>query len=321
MKNPVVISGYRDLRSLFKAFAEGHLPFVVLLATPGLGKSWNLERMLRRKGCLFLGGGSMSAYGTYVAIAANRDKPIILDDADTLLGSMDGKVILRALTETRSTKTVRWTKKATGAVPPEIETKSAVMLIINDLAATERAIPAILSRALFRTFKPNFEEARREVARWFHDQEIFDVWSALIPWLAKAGPPDMRLLRLAAAAKEGGIDWREDLLAATALGDDDRELVRLLLDRPDRRHGWKMRLHRALTAQGVEMPQSTFFRRLDELVAEMPVARRIRVRGKAPEGENLGSSSARPQPVDREKLGATTSSQILTQKPVLTVVG
>ena len=81
MKNPVVISAYRDLRALFKAFAEGHLPFVVLLATPGLGKSFNLEKMLRRKGCLFLGGGSMSTYGTYCAIAQHKDKPIILDDA------------------------------------------------------------------------------------------------------------------------------------------------------------------------------------------------------------------------------------------------
>ncbi len=168
---------------------------------------------------------------------------------------------------------------------------------MNDLGATERAIPAILSRALFRTFKPDFEEARREVARWFHDQEIFDVWSALIPWLSKAGPPDMRLLRLAAAAKEGGIDWREDLLAATALGGDDREIVRLLLDRPDRKHGWRVRLHRTLTVQGVAIPQSTLFRRLDELVAEMPVARRIRVRGKTPDREKLGNSSKGPKPL------------------------
>lgn len=149
MKNPVVVTGYRELRVLFKAFAEGHLPFVVLLATPGLGKSFNIEARLKKKGCLFLGGGSMSAYGTYSAIAAHKDKPIVLDDADTLLSTMDGKVLLRAVTDTRMTRVVRWTKKVSGAVPPEIETKSPVMLIINDLPATERAIPALLSRAAY----------------------------------------------------------------------------------------------------------------------------------------------------------------------------
>jgi hypothetical protein len=35
----------------------------------------------------------------------------------------------------------------------------------------------------------------------------------------------------------------------------------------------------------------------------------------------LGSSSARPETVDREKLGTAATSQIPTQKPVLTVVG
>ena len=72
MKNPVVVTNYRELRALFKAFANGHLPFVVLLATPGLGKSHNIEKMLKKKGCLFLGGGSMSAFGTYCEIVAHK---------------------------------------------------------------------------------------------------------------------------------------------------------------------------------------------------------------------------------------------------------
>lgn len=327
MKNLVVVTGYRELRALFKAFAGGHLPFVVLLATPGLGKSANLEKMLKNKGCLFLGGGSMSAYGTYCEIATHKDKPIVLDDADTLLGSMDGKVLLRAVTETKCVKTVRWTKKVSGAVPPMIETRSPVMLIINDLSATERAIPAILSRALFRTFRPDFEEARGEVARWFYDQEIFDVWSALIPWLSKAGPPDLRLLRLAAAAKEGGIDWREDLLCATALGDDDRAIVRLLLDHRERRYGWKVRLHRELIAKGVELAQSTFFRRLDEVVAQMPTPSRMKVKGAPPDRGNLGNpktpqarAAKRTRAPEGGKVGNSTGSQIPEGKPVLTVV-
>ena len=107
---------------------------------------------------------------------------------------------------------------------------------------------------------------------------------------ASAGSPDSHvpvvLLRLAASAKEGGIDWTEDLLCATNLGDEDRAIVRLLLEGRDRRHGWKRRLHRALLTKGVEIPQSTFFRRLDDIVAEMPAPRRMRVRGKAPEREN-----------------------------------
>lgn len=264
MTTAAVITTYAEFQRLVRKFVEGSINFLLIEASPGLGKSWLAQTILDGGG-LFLDNASLSPVGLFAALHAHKDKPVVLSDVDEILRSPEGRRLLAALTETREVKTVEWAKQnrlldAAGC-PRAFETRSNVLLISNDIEGLRRRIPAILSRATYRRFAPGKQEVREAAASWFDDAEVFRLWSLALPFIEA---PDLRTLKKARELRAAGEAWEVEILKDADLDRLGSEIIRRL-PIGERPYGYRAQILRDLRAAGLRPPTKTFYRRVERL--------------------------------------------------------
>ncbi len=171
------IRTYGDLHKKFDNLLDGKTnSSILVLARPGVGKSHYLKLNANPEVTLFL-EGNLRPYMTYVELHENPHKLIILDDAETLWQEKPGRILVRQITETAHTKTIRWISSANPKfdVPCSFQTNSKVLIICNRFRFGDTdETKAILDRCLCNYFDPSNEEVARYVANWFWDQEVLD---------------------------------------------------------------------------------------------------------------------------------------------------
>ena len=206
---PYLLTTYDDLSRTAIPFARGDIPLMILIGSPGVGKSKALQKACVGMPCLSV-SGKKSPLDAYIDLHRHIDQPVIFDDVDTLLKDDDGKVLLRQLTETTSVKTVTWGSRTktldnlTPPVPRLFHTRSHVCLITNKWRSAG-IFEAIESRAVLFEFKPWWSEAYQYAGTWFHDQEILDFVHA---HLGQMQNPDLRVLNHAVTLRKIGQDWK-----------------------------------------------------------------------------------------------------------------
>src|SRR5436305_8055596 len=102
----IIVPTYAELTKFAKAFADGHLNFLILYGAPGLGKTRLLREAVSNKACHV--EGNATAFAIYMEAYFHRDEPIILDDADQLHRDPGGVRLLKALCQSESIKSVGW---------------------------------------------------------------------------------------------------------------------------------------------------------------------------------------------------------------------
>lgn len=152
----ILIDKYADLRKHAVAFAEGHLSFVLLAGSAGLGKSRVFRELVHNRAAWI--DGNATAFATYLEAFQYRDKPIVIDDSDGLLRDRAGVRLLKALTQTEKHRTVGWHSKAPEefGVPRRFTTSSAVVVITNEWAPSNPDMVALENRSHFLHFAVQF---------------------------------------------------------------------------------------------------------------------------------------------------------------------
>ena len=223
----IVVDNYAEFRDDIRASYR----LTIVIGRTGVGKTETVRELI---GPHVTFGGKPSAWGFYCGLFESRNSTVLLDDVSpAFFRDSTCQSLLKALTETRPVKTLRWLTAAAGPdriVPISFETESRVLLLTNQWPKSDEHIRAIESRACIFVFDPTPEELHFEVGRcgWFRDQEVYDfVWQ----YRRFITSPDMRVYRRIAEQKEAGRPWRKRGLGML-IGDRRLEEVAKLLDDP-----------------------------------------------------------------------------------------
>lgn len=105
-----------DVFDLVRAFttqvAEGTSNAFILSGTPGVGKTYEVEQILKKIRPDFVEfGGQGSASGLYEALFHNHDKLVLLDDIDALLTNSSVQDILKKVLDTKPVRNVSYVAK------------------------------------------------------------------------------------------------------------------------------------------------------------------------------------------------------------------
>ena len=211
--NSMTITEYDELEALVDAFASGKLNLVILVGSAGTSKSQTVRRAVG-KDCGWIEGNA-TAFGMYQQFFDHRDKPMVIDDVDGLLGDKTATRLLKCACQTDKVKSLAWHSATTASnaqLPRQFETRSQVMIIANDWKTLNANVKAVEDRGHLVYFEPTPEALHLKVAEFFTDQDIFN-WFAdhlhLIPH------PSMRHYVRAAELKSAGLDWTKVLLRDT----------------------------------------------------------------------------------------------------------
>lgn len=227
------VTTYAELGGLVSGFVEGHIPLLAILGTPGLSKSQTLKAAIGDRRCLFV-KGRKSALSFYTSLYEFKDEPVLIDDADDLMGQKQCRSYIKALTETDTFKRLDYDTKTKilddEGVPKHFVTTSPTCIITNAWSENDPIYGALASRAELVYFAPDWNEVYRQCASWFWDQEILDYIHARLSILRT---PDLRIVTKAWNRKKAGnslLDWRK--VIDDHCDDSTGLLLRRLLDDP-----------------------------------------------------------------------------------------
>ena len=175
----ITISTYQQLRHHLNAFSTGRYSFIILIGSPGLGKTRAIRQVMSEQPHALIDNHA-TAFGLYAACYEHRDEPVILDDLDHLYRDPNCVRLLKALCNTEETKTLRWVSKhpmigdQPGQIPSEFSTRSTVCLLANEWKTANDNVRAVEDRAILLRFAPNADELHSEVGRWYQNLTVYE---------------------------------------------------------------------------------------------------------------------------------------------------
>ncbi len=209
----VILRSYADLAAEADAFFGDHYDELIIVGPPGLGKSETFRARCKKhpERCRYLEGNT-KPLATYMEVYWHIHKFLILDDAEGLLASDNGKHLVRQLTQHALNKYIQWLSTAKdlerNGVPTHFTTTSKCAFLMNRFVASssDGFMEAILDRGHVFYFDPPVPERHKYVATWFHDQEIHDFVGA---HLHMVGNLTARTYNLLSQKKCAGHDWKK----------------------------------------------------------------------------------------------------------------
>ena len=114
------------------------LSFLILTGTAGLSKSERLRRVAGRRS--FWVEGNATAFGMYQGLFENRDRPVVIDDVDSLYTDAAAVRLLKWLCRKDPIERLAWYPAVACLgiyVPGDLETESRVCVIANQWIANE----------------------------------------------------------------------------------------------------------------------------------------------------------------------------------------
>lgn len=214
-----LIKTYDELIEYTMAFAARKFNFLLLVGSPGSGKTRQMKTSLTGVGHTWI-DNSVSAVGLYAAVFEANNSPIVLDDTNTFLKQPEAVPLLKSLTQTEEIKSVSWqkfNKQLEGvSIPKQFNTSSPVCMIANMWDAKNADMDAIQDRALRVAFYPDPETVHNRVVElgWCKDSEIIEFIAANLDRIPQASMRDYFNLGL---WKNAGMDWKGKALKVWGL--------------------------------------------------------------------------------------------------------
>jgi hypothetical protein len=170
-----LITDYEKLRFYARKFGQGLYNCLIFVGPPGRLKSSIIAAETGDDAHLI--SGHAKAFECFCESQENRDKPLIIDDADGLYGESAGQRLLKQLTDPRTPKTISWTSDAPvkRGLMKRFETTSRLCIIDNAWSPQNEHIAALEDRSRLFLFDPPPAEVHREMDNqdWFFDDEIY----------------------------------------------------------------------------------------------------------------------------------------------------
>lgn len=209
-----VIETYEQLTEYTVAFANGDIGFLLLVGSPGSGKSRQMRHDLQNKSVTWIDNHATNL-GLYCAVYKAGGVPIVLDDVNHFISTKISCSLIKSLTQTEEEKHVSWESTSKiledRNVPREFTTRSPICLIGNRWDASNDDYAAIQDRALPVAFFPSAETIHNRVIElgWCNDPEII---AFIGENLANIPQPSMREYYNAMRYKRAKMDWRKKLI-------------------------------------------------------------------------------------------------------------
>ncbi len=211
-RNAVIVNRYKELNSFARAFAAGHLRFLMVVGPPGTGKSGTMRRVV--DGQVAWIDGNATPFGVYCAAFAHQDKPIVLDDVDALYRDTNGIRLLKQLCQSEPSRLLGWCSDPQGLerrrIPATFTTSSSVAIIANRWSTMNADVAALEDRGHMIMFDPPPTEIHRQAALWFRDLEVFDFVGEYLHVLTNHS---FRTYLLASELKKARMDWKRTILS------------------------------------------------------------------------------------------------------------
>lgn len=226
----IPVKTYAEFRRYIQRFAEGKFPFLMIIGSTSIGKTETIKEVIPKS---IVCDGTLSAFEFFKALGGNLDWTFVLDDLPPKCYRDEMLSLLKALTNSTSTSpdgnVVRYTKASVD--PQSFTTKTRVILLANSWENIDPNVKALEARGITLLFNPTNYEVHKQVANWFHNQEVYDYMYESLPLI---GRNQMRFYTTAAQLKRAGMDWKTALLGM--FESDKAEQVLLQLQNQEMSH-------------------------------------------------------------------------------------
>jgi excisionase family DNA binding protein len=208
-----LITTYKELMEYTRAFANSDLKFLLLVGSPGSGKSQQLLHDLAQHKHRWIDNHA-ATLGLYCSVYEAENSPVVMDDINHFFKNPIACSLMKALTQTNRVRSVSWesTTKALEQrrVPRQFTTSSPICILANKWDGTDPDMAAIQDRSTPVAFYPSAEAIHERVRelKWCD----VTVWRFCGQNLAKIPQPSMREYYLGMTYKKAGMNWREKLL-------------------------------------------------------------------------------------------------------------
>lgn len=208
-----LITTYKELSEYTRAFANGDLTFLLLVGSPGSGKSKQVQFDLAGSSHQWIDNHATNL-GLYCSVYEANGSAIVLDDINHLFRNTMACSLMKALTQTDQVRSVSWESTAKTLdernVPRRFCTSSPICLIANKWDGTDPDMAAIQDRSMPVAFYPSAETIHERVGElgWCEA----DVWKFVGEYLPHIPQPSMREYYQGVVYKKAGMKWREKLL-------------------------------------------------------------------------------------------------------------
>ncbi len=180
MKIPVV-KEYKRFYRYMKRWAFRRIESLIVVGTPGVGKSWTAMRLLRGRPHHWF-SARQTPLEIYRRICDAPHIPIVFDDVAALLRDKTFLDLLKNLCE-RGTSTLRWgtnTHLLEGR-PTSFRTTAKVLIFLNSLPKkNEGDLAAVLDRCHHFDFRPDKSQVIAYMREYFpDDRKLIDIMEML----------------------------------------------------------------------------------------------------------------------------------------------
>lgn len=208
-----LITDYEELSEYSHAFAHGYLPFLLLVGSPGSGKSRQMKFDLNGVPHKWIDNHATNL-ALYRSVYEANGSPIVLDDINHFLNSTMSCSLMKALTQTDEYRSVSWESTSRILdeinVPRQFFTTSPICMIANKWDGNDPDMAAIQDRSTPVAFHPSAETIHKRVkALGWCDAEV---WQFVGQHLAIIRQPSMREYGLGMRYRQAGMKWQKKLL-------------------------------------------------------------------------------------------------------------
>ena len=207
------ITSYSELAEYATAFAKGDLGFLLLVGSPGSGKSQQMHHDLAGVKHQWIDNHA-TTLGLYCSVYEANGSPVVMDDINHFFKNKTACSLMKALTQTNHTRSVSWesTSKVLDerGVPRRFRTSSPICMIANKWDGTDPDMAAVQDRSTPVAFYPSAETIHERVGElgWCDGT----VWKFIGKHLSKISQPSMREYYNGMTYRKAGMRWQEKLL-------------------------------------------------------------------------------------------------------------